>query len=317
MIFATWAHTGPSLEEYLGDIKWYTDLMFERTNEGMVAVGPPQRYLIEANWKCAGEQFNGPDGYHSLSLHRSLLELRQGARRILGATDDDELSRDLAPGLHGVDVSANGHGLRCIPLTDLYAQIVGDPDTAARLSPREKLTVLPPPGMTPEMLPELFARLDEGQLRVLAECPPLVGGLFPNVGVTNFHSPQADGTMSVCTSWHTFVPRGPGAFEFLNWVMVERGSTEQNKAVARKAALHSVGTSGVIEQDDTETWPSMQRSARGWMGRQQTLKYQARVGIRRPEGWPGGGLVYEGASKDDGQWNFWLQWLGYLVDSEA
>jgi nitrite reductase/ring-hydroxylating ferredoxin subunit len=315
MIFATWNHEGPSLEEFLGDIKWYTDLMFDRSEAGMEAVGPPQRFVIDANWKCAGEQFNGPDGYHSLTLHRSLLELKEGARRILGSPDETGVSRDASSGLYGVDVSANGHGLRCIPLADVYSTLMGgDHKAVARLSPREKLELLPPPGMTREMVPQLERRFDEGELRVLAESPPLVGGLFPHIGVLNFHSPQPDGTMAVASSWHAFVPRGVNSFEFFNWVAVEKDAPPAFKVAARRATLHSLGTSGVVEQDDAESWPSMQRSARGWLGRQQTLKYQARVGLNRPEDWPGKGMVYQGASKDDGQWNFWLRWLEYLTD---
>ncbi|WP_018636333.1 aromatic ring-hydroxylating oxygenase subunit alpha [Parafrankia elaeagni] len=316
MIFATWNLDGPSLDEFLGDIKWYTDLMFDRSEQGMEAVGPPQRFVIDANWKTAGEQFNGPDGYHSLTLHRSLLELKEGGRRILGPTDEDGLSRDVAPGLYGVDVSANGHGLRCTPLDFVYPMVAGDVDVAA-LSPIGKLRLLPPPGMTHDMLPEIERRFTPDQIRILAECPPVVGGLFPNVGVTNFHLPMPDGTWSAATSWHAFVPRGVDSFEFINWVTVERGIPEEAKREVRQATLHSLGTSGVVEQDDAEIWPSVQRSARGWIGRNQTLKYQARVGLNKPDDWPGGGLVYEGASKDDGSWNFWLQWLKYMVGEEA
>ena len=47
-------------------------------------------------------------------------------------------------------------------------------------------------------------------------------------------------------------------------------------------------------------------SARGVMGKQETLKYQALLGENKPEGWVGGGYVYDGFTKDDTQWQWWL-----------
>lgn len=54
-IFATWNHEGPSFEEYMGDFKFYWDMIFARTDDGMECLGPPQRSLIKANWKTAGD----------------------------------------------------------------------------------------------------------------------------------------------------------------------------------------------------------------------------------------------------------------------
>lgn len=302
MIFATWDQQAPSLEEFLGDITWYVDMMYDRTDNGMEVVGPPQRYIIDANWKCAGEQFNA-DGYHTLTLHRSLIELA-----VIG---DQELSREAAPSMYGVDVSANGHGIRCIPSAGHYAALVGD--KAAGLSVREKLNLLPPPGMSADMIPQLERRFDEGQLRVLADTPPHVGGLFPNVGLLNVALPQPDGTRAGTASWHTFFPKGPGKFEFVNWVLVDRDASDELKERIQRASVGTFGTSGTVEQDDAETWPSMQRAARGAMGRRQTIKYQALLGERKPADWPGGGHVYEGFTKDDSQWQWWLRWLEYMI----
>ena len=56
LIFATWNIEGPSLEEFLGDSKWYFDLLFCRTDSGLEMLGPPQRFIVPANWKAAAEQ---------------------------------------------------------------------------------------------------------------------------------------------------------------------------------------------------------------------------------------------------------------------
>ena len=42
-----------------------------------------------------------------------------------------------------------------------------------------------------------------------------------------------------------------------------------------KQTIQLFGTSGMVEQDDSDTWPHMTLSAKGAMGRKMTLKYQA------------------------------------------
>ena len=68
LIFATWNHDGPDLDTWLGDMKFYYDMLFTRTDKGLEVLGPPQRLTIDANWKTAGEQ-SACDGFHTLTLH--------------------------------------------------------------------------------------------------------------------------------------------------------------------------------------------------------------------------------------------------------
>jgi len=302
MIFGTFDELAPSLEHYLGDIKWYLELMWDRSDSGMEVIGPPGRWVVDANWKCAGEQFAG-DGYHTYMLHRSLFEL---------GWFGDEMSLDASPGGYGIDISTpEGHGLRCVPSRDTYAALIGE--KSAELTVHQKLEALPPPGMSSDMLSELEGRFDPDQLRLLADAPPSVGGLFPNVASLNFYAPTPDGHMAASTSWHVFVPRGPDRFEFYSWTLVERDAPEEIRRMARQLTQQQNSASGTIEQDDAEVWPSMSRSARGSLGRRQTLKYQALLGENKPEDWPGGGLIYEGFSKDDNQWNWWKRYFEFMT----
>ncbi len=75
-----------------------------------------------------------------------------------------------------------------------------------------------------------------------------------------------------------------------------------------KQTIQLFGTSGMVEQDDSDTWPHMTLAAKGAMGRQMTLKYQACYETGAPEGWPGPGIVNEGFTKDDTQWHWWQYW---------
>jgi hypothetical protein len=44
------------------------------------------------------------------------------------------------------------------------------------------------------------------------------------------------------------------------------------------------------------------------MGAEVTMKYQAVCTLPKPTTWPGPANVYDGFTKDDTQWNWWLAW---------
>ncbi|MGI4746818.1 MAG: aromatic ring-hydroxylating dioxygenase subunit alpha [Janthinobacterium lividum] len=308
MIFATWNIEGPSFEAFLGDMKWYLDMLFCRTDAGLELLGPPQRMMIDANWKTAGEQ-SASDGFHTLTLHRSLMEVGS-----LGGSADSIYEN--APAMYGYDISSpHGHSLRCLPVETTFAMIAGS--GFAAMSVDERINALPPPGMLPEMLPQLRKHLDEGQINVLATAPPLVGGMFPNLSILWLYAPQADGTMGSALALHTFVPRGPDHFEYLTWVFAEKDAPAAVKTQMAAATMQLVGISGTIEQDDADTWPHLSRNARGPQGRKQTLKYGATLEEKRPLDWPGplGAFVYDGFTKDDTQWNWWLYYREMMTQT--
>jgi phenylpropionate dioxygenase-like ring-hydroxylating dioxygenase large terminal subunit len=299
MIFANWDENAESLDEFLGDIKFYTDLMFDRSERGLEVLGPPQRFFIRANWKCPGEQHN-VDGYHSVTLHYSLQELEMMAS-----------GEDKAPSMAGVNISANGHGLRCVDQTEPFINILKDKGLET-MSVLEKLRLQPPPGMTADQVPELQKRFSEAELQLLADCPPCVGGMFPNVGIFSLNMPMPDG-MSSLISVHTFVPRSPDTFEFFNWFLVEKDASPELRERMSNTSNLSFGVSGFVETDDADTWPQMTRMANGYMGGQQKIRYHALLGENKPEDWPGGGHVYAGFGKDDAQWNWWVTYFEKML----
>lgn len=301
LIFATWNIEGPSFEEYLGDAKFYFDMLWNRTDNGLEVLGAPQKVSIDCNWKCSGEQ-SGGDGFHTLTLHRWLVE-----SGLHGAADDSDGSdpSDLAPAMYGINVSANGHNARCIPI-DLTFKAAKNM-SAKDMSIEERLQVLPPPGITPELVPELYKHLSEKQIELLVTAAPQVGGIFPNLNFLFVYAPQPDGTMLGAMAIHIIVPRGPQKSEFWTWLFAEKDCPEDIKEKMLRNGVQQVGTSGLIEQDDTDTWPHITLASRGYKGRKDiTMKYQAILGENKPEDWPGGGKVFSGFSKDDTQWEWWL-----------
>jgi phenylpropionate dioxygenase-like ring-hydroxylating dioxygenase large terminal subunit len=296
MIFATFDETAPSLDEHMGHIKWYMNLMFDLTDEGMEVLGPPQRFVVKTNWKCPGEQHAG-DGYHVITLHRSMLEL---------FLKDSSVERiDLS---HGYDIGWNGHGLRCV---DIGKGMKGR-ESVTSDDPIEILLASRPGGLTPDQIKALRDRLSPDQLSVLAHNPPQVGGMFPNVGAFSTVAPMPDGTLSWKIAWHAFVPRGPGEIEFFNWFMVPKGLDPAMREEMAIASTLGFGVSGIVETDDADTWPSMYESALGYYGQQNKLRYGALTGDHPPEDWPAPGHVFPGISKDDSQWRWWLRWAEFM-----
>jgi phenylpropionate dioxygenase-like ring-hydroxylating dioxygenase large terminal subunit len=70
LIFATFSARAPSLKEYLGELGWYLDMVFDRTAGGMRALPGTHRWTLNANWKFGAEQFLG-DNYHTAWAHKS------------------------------------------------------------------------------------------------------------------------------------------------------------------------------------------------------------------------------------------------------
>jgi phenylpropionate dioxygenase-like ring-hydroxylating dioxygenase large terminal subunit len=302
LIWATWNHDGPSFEEFLGDTKWYYDMLYCRSNGGLEVAGPPQRFIVRANWKTAGEQ-SAADGFHTLTLHRWLGEVGNYTKE----TEDGGSGSDLAEEMFGAEVSSeHGHALRCIDLARKIKKLTGkDPSD---LSVDEKLRVLPPPGMTPDMVDELRENLSPEQLEVMAWMPPQVGGMFPNIIFEFLYLPQADGSIVGSLALHTYVPKGPDKLEFTNWLFVEKNTPPELREQMIQQSVQLLGTSGMVEQDDSDTWPHMTLAAKGAQGRNITMKYQAMYETGKPEGWPGPGIVNEGFTKDDTQWHWWKYW---------
>ncbi len=91
LIFGTFDANAPSLVEYLGDMAWYMDFLFDRTEEGVEILGGVHKWIIPCNWKFAADNFAG-DNYHFGVTHISGLKvgfLRLGQAKTLQTTPGD------------------------------------------------------------------------------------------------------------------------------------------------------------------------------------------------------------------------------------
>ena len=147
LLFATFDPAAPPLADYLGEMRWYLDVFFDRREGGIEVIGGMHRWVMPCNWKFPAENFGG-DAYHVQWTHLSAIKTAFSA----GVTAQ--------PTATGAMVSpGNGHVLIC----------VGPNDSAA------------PP--VPEILayeasirPEVDERLGPRIHRI----NPIVGTVFPN-----------------------------------------------------------------------------------------------------------------------------------------
>ena len=100
LIFATFSAETVSLEDYLGEMKWYLDLLLNSSSNGTEVSAGTHRSVIDCNWKIPAEQF-GADNWHFQGVHGSMSKL--------GGQNEDPNNED---SFHAW--TAMGHMLICV-----------------------------------------------------------------------------------------------------------------------------------------------------------------------------------------------------------
>jgi phenylpropionate dioxygenase-like ring-hydroxylating dioxygenase large terminal subunit len=286
MIFGNLDPNAMSLEDYLGDMKWYLDMMMGRSDGGMEVRGVPQRWVAPANWKVTGENFAG-DPYHVQTTHRSTVEM--------GISPKDPLYAAYG---HQV-VLQHGHGINVIT-------------SATGKSPYTFQTM-------PESMWPMFRRnLTPEQADMLSRTTVFVGGIFPNLG---FNSPVhgTEGNLHNYLNFRVWRPLAPDKVEVWCWFMIDKAAPEEYKEEAYKGYIGSFGPSGTLEQDDTEIWSRIVQASKGNMVRDKDLSYNSvnnyLMGLSTPEpdkNFPGPGTAYPTCYIDAvfrGMHEYWLELL--------
>jgi PAH dioxygenase large subunit len=285
LIFGAASEETPPLEDWLGDACWYLDLWTKRSPAGLEVLGPPQRWVVDADWKLASENFTG-DSYHTLMTHRSMVELGQ-------APGDPKYA------MYGeqVHIPGRGHGL----------MLIGAPPKAP----------LPPFWGLPE---EMIAGAERSyptreQFEVAKNTRIMLGTIFPNLSVHNpirrpHHRYEGHVPMLTFRVWN---PIGPGRIEISSWFLVERDTSDEFKRESSWSYLRSFGVSGTFEQDDTEIWTLITRNTGTHLGRRQRLNYQMGESLEIDESWPGPGIAQPATFSDASLRNFYERWLELML----
>jgi len=152
LVFATFDPEAPSLEDYLGDFRWYLDIILDNDEGGSELVGGVIRSRMACNWKLPAENFAG-DSYHAPWTHAS------GAH---AAFDGGAVRINQAESFHA---NVHGHGL------EFGLDFIGN---AATMKDRRVIAYMK------ERRAAVEARL--GVLRTRMWGSVSSGNVFPNLG---------------------------------------------------------------------------------------------------------------------------------------
>lgn len=240
MIFGNLDKNAMSLEDFLGDMKWYLDLMMGRSDGGMEVRGLPQRWVAKANWKATAENF-AADPYHVQTTHRSTVEM--------GISPEDPFYAGYG---HQI-VLENGHGINVITSQTGKARV--------------------PFQGTPESMWPMFERnLTPEQFDIQSRVTVFVGGMYPNLSlVSPIHG--TEGHLHNYLNFRLWRPIGPEKVEVWCWFMIDKAAPEEYKEAAYRGYLGSFGPTGTLEVDDTENWARMVEASKGLMVRDKELNY--------------------------------------------
>jgi phenylpropionate dioxygenase-like ring-hydroxylating dioxygenase large terminal subunit len=286
MVFACLDPSAPALEDYLGDVRWYLDIQFRLTSQGMAVLGEPHRWIVDANWKQGAENFCG-DSSHTQMTHRSVLDA--------GYIPSE------AGAAHGLQVhDCDGHAVSMRQRKDGVSVFWEYPEEVTRHFDAK--------------------RLGADQFDLARGGMAHLGTVFPNfsflhVGLTNSREQDAGGYLSV----RVWQPMGPTRMEIWNWILAPREASDAYKRRAYQLGTNSFSPSGTFEQDDVAIWPGVARNASSVFAEMNdmTFNYQMGLGERfnvEPiEDWPGPGRAVPSNAGEGGLRTFHQSWLRMMT----
>jgi 3-phenylpropionate/trans-cinnamate dioxygenase alpha subunit len=233
LVFATWAEDAPTLEEYLGDMRWYMDIWFNRRDSGVELIGP-DKWVGKFNWKNSTDNFIG-DMYHAILSHRSALLARAQSLGVPAAPlSYSRPGNQVSPG--------NGHGC--------FAGIYDTPEDYYRRNAVNEDSPLME--YNKSIYDEMLRRLGPSRAHRIG---PEHSSVFPNM------SWLPNGTVRI---WH---PRGAGETEVWSFTFVDKAMPEELKRLWRVQCMQSFGPSGLLEQDDMDNWRNSSEAGRSLVAR--------------------------------------------------
>lgn len=280
LIFGTWDPQASSLDEHLGDLKWYLDILFGRTPGGMTVLAPPQRWIVETNWKIPALNFM--DAQHALKTHRGPMIMGQAA----GTPPLSVLTKvaDATPQLS----FPQGHGIALGPSGAGMPEFFGHP---------------------PELAPLYKSSLRPEQLKQFIEAPPSVGTIFPNTSWVETLLPvAADKAPTTFLSLRNWQPVGPNKVEIWSWYFAEAEAPPEWRTQLHRTALQTFGMGGIFEEDDAEVWASISRVNQGAIASRQYMDFSAGRSSPPSGNVSGPGTAYPSLLTEQAQFGYIRQW---------
>jgi phenylpropionate dioxygenase-like ring-hydroxylating dioxygenase large terminal subunit len=278
-LFGCWDAYAPSLDDYLGDLRWYLDILIERALGGLEVVPGPQRYTINCNWKLHADNFSG-DTYHIPVGHGSWPRL---GLPLPGNQDDWALKNTYTICFPG------GHALLVTRLADEAYQ----EDLAFAKTLGSEVV-----DYVRECRVRLANRLSGKQAKIYTLG---FGNIFPNFSIFNSSALQPLGL-------HVWIPRAAQVSEAWQWCAVDRGAPPSVKEIAKVGFQRQQSVAGLIGQDDSDVFERLTEASRGAVAQRLPFNYQMGIGGGNTlafEGYPGEFVPH---LSEYGQRNFYSRW---------
>jgi len=206
-----------SLDEYLGEHKFYLEAYFDRFPGGLEIVGPPQKWNLKCNWKLPVENMLGDIG-HAAYLHGSLVPVDGVSNREI---EEYAVTAVAKPG--------HASAFRLMPAQTTPEEMgAHDPNTPPEL--REYLT---------EVERTVAERLSPVQARIKG----MALGVYPNLSLL-----WGQNTLRVSH------PRAPGLIEYWSWWLSPVEAPDHVRKLLRSGYNVAFGVGGLIEQEDSYAW---------------------------------------------------------------
>ena len=281
IIFGTWADDAPSLEDYLGDARYYLDVRFNRRDIGLQAIGPV-KWQLPVNWKTAVD--NASDNYHAPVSHFSstLVQSRYAGRYQVGGGRVQGMGYQwYGPSKH---TYANGH---CITVrvseedNKTYARAV----TLGTAKAFEEFYA--------RTLPEAERRLGTFRARRMT-----LGnhGIFPNTFLEIRFT----------------LPRGPLKSEIWSYSSWEKDAPDEVTRAIRLLMEQKDNASGLHEQDDTDNWRQVTYSGKSPTGRKYLSDLSLGIGHTTTGDSQFPGIVAERFISESNQRNYYSRWQEFM-----
>lgn len=284
MIFGCWSKETPPLPEFLGDMRFYLDMLVGRTGAGVEVLGPPQIWEVHSNWKFATDNFTG-DNFHLYTAHGFAAEL--------GMMPPDPMSLAYGNLVH----VQGGHVLHIVP---------GPPIPQFEYF-----------GLPMELRPEIDRTLNPTQLELVKNHMVSVGTVFPNL---SYLQVMIQGDMQSppvpFLSFRMWQSTGPKTTKVWSWVVVEKDAPEDFKRASYETYVRTFGPSGLYEQDDMENWEECTRVNSGKVAQRHNLHHGMAVHLDPDESFVGPGTAWPGSYGEKTQLCFYDEWKRWMTEEK-
>lgn len=220
MVFGSFDPDIISLDDYLGDMRFYLDAFFERFPGGIEFMGAPHRWVMDANWKLPVENQLG-DVNHGAFLHAAIIPRE---------------AQDMIAELGYSAVTAPGHGatFRLMPEDAPIDDVAWGMEGMGGIFGGDEVQ---------NYLREVQAGAAERVGPLRARMKGLTYGIYPNLSFLWSN-----------TSFKVSHPRGPGKVEYWSWAVVPKDAPDHIKRILRTNYSSFFGPAGMLEQEDSEVW---------------------------------------------------------------